>query len=272
MFSKTITNSARFLKMPQEAQNLYFHLCMNADDDGVVEAFTIMQMLGTSQDIILNLVGRNFVKVLNEDIVSYILDWQEQNFIRADRKIDSVYKSLLLQVIPDIQLLVPQPRSDVDDNSKRVGGQSTDGLGKVRLGKVSVGKERLEKTLCPKMDEADFTAFWNTYPRHDTKAISKIKFLKLEKSLLPRILSAVQAQSKSEQWQKDNGQFIPQPLTWINQKRWEDEIKEGKPSSFEQIAKQMIKEIGDNEIAFNRFVTKYGMSEASKLLNIFNIF
>ncbi len=123
-----------------------------------------------------------------------------------------------------------------------------------------------------KMSEEDFTTFWNTYPRHDTKAKSKDKFLKLDKELLPTILSAIETHKKSDQWQKNNGQYIPQPLTWINQERWEDETKEAVPQTMEQIAQQMIKDIGDSEIAFNRFVTKYGMSEASKLLNIFNIF
>ena len=30
---------------------------------------------------------------------------------------------------------------------------------------------------------------------------------------------------KSYNWNKDNGQYIPNPTTWLNQKRWEDEIE-----------------------------------------------
>ena len=31
--------------------------------------------------------------------------------------------------------------------------------------------------------------------------------------------------SKSTDWTKDNGQFIPYPTTYLNQRRWEDEIE-----------------------------------------------
>ena len=43
MFSKGICTASKFLKMPTDAQNLYFHLNLNADDDGVVEAFNVMR-------------------------------------------------------------------------------------------------------------------------------------------------------------------------------------------------------------------------------------
>ena len=34
------------------------------------------------------------------------------------------------------------------------------------------------------------------------------------------IISAVEVQKKSLQWQKDNGQYIPNPTTYIHQERW----------------------------------------------------
>ena len=48
MFSKRIINTARFLKMPTSTQCLYFHLGLNADDDGIVEAYTIMNSIGAT--------------------------------------------------------------------------------------------------------------------------------------------------------------------------------------------------------------------------------
>jgi len=35
----------------------------------------------------------------------------------------------------------------------------------------------------------------------------------------------VNAQKATEQWRKDNGQFIPHPQTWLNQRRWEDDVE-----------------------------------------------
>jgi hypothetical protein len=121
MFTQKITNSARFLKMSPSAQSLYFHLGMHADDDGVVEAFTIMQLINAAEDDFKILVAKSFIKPLNDDLVSYILDWREHNTIRADRKIDSRYKDLLVQILPDVELVKAKPRSDVEDNSTRVG-------------------------------------------------------------------------------------------------------------------------------------------------------
>ena len=41
---------------------------------------------------------------------------------------------------------------------------------------------------------------------------------------LNKVLSALKAQKNSEQWKKDNGQYIPLPTTWLNGARWEDEV------------------------------------------------
>ena len=40
------------------------------------------------------------------------------------------------------------------------------------------------------------------------------------------VLKAIEAQKHSAQWQRDNGQYIPYPATWLNQGRWEDEVQE----------------------------------------------
>lgn len=147
MFSKRIINSARFLKMPVSTQCLYFHLGLHADDDGVVEAYTIMNVVGATEDDLKILVAKNFVNVLNEDLVTYITDWRENNKIRADRKVDSIYKDLLIQVIPDIEILGKKPRADrppkISENNGTSQGQPMDGIGKVRLGKDSIDKDSI---------------------------------------------------------------------------------------------------------------------------------
>jgi hypothetical protein len=37
------------------------------------------------------------------------------------------------------------------------------------------------------------------------------------------MVSSVKVWKNSQQWTKDNGQFIPMPATWLNGRRWEDE-------------------------------------------------
>ncbi len=113
MTSRTVVDSARFLKMLATFQNLYFHLVVNADDDGIVEACRVTTMCKAHEDDLKVLVGKQFVQVLNEDLVAYIIHWRQMNVLWADRKTDSIYKDLLLQVNPDVELLEKKERSDL---------------------------------------------------------------------------------------------------------------------------------------------------------------
>lgn len=80
-----------------------------------------------------------------------------------------------------------------------------------------------------------FAQFWDAYPRHVAKQDARKKFgtLNPDDELLEVMLKAIEAQKRSEQWTKDNGQFIPHPSTWINQRRWEDETP--KPSAIVKV-------------------------------------
>lgn len=95
MFANAIVGSARFLRMGQSARLLYYDLGMRADDDGIVEAFTVMRETGASEDDLKLLAAKGFVVVLNEDLVSYICDWHTNNYIRGDRRQSSIYAELL---------------------------------------------------------------------------------------------------------------------------------------------------------------------------------
>ena len=146
MFSIRLINSARFLKMPISCQALYFHLGLHADDDGVVEAYNVIKTVGCTEDDLKVLIAKGFIQVLNEDLVAYITDWNENNSIRADRKIDSIYKDLLVSINPDIALIEPRERADKKkrvDNQWTTNGQPMDSIGKDRLGKDRLGKDRL---------------------------------------------------------------------------------------------------------------------------------
>lgn len=145
MFSNRIANSAKFLQMPEGAQLLYFHMVLRADDDGVVEAYPVMRLLGTQPDNFKVLLAKQYIKQLNDDQVVIISDWIEHNSIRADRKVNSIYVELIKEYAPEVTIIEPKPRVDVADNSKRIGGQSTDGLGKDRLGQVRIGN--VKKTI-----------------------------------------------------------------------------------------------------------------------------
>lgn len=85
MFAKKITESDAFLDMPSSTQMLYFHLSMNADDDGFVNnPKKIQRMCGASDDDFKLLIAKSFV-LLFESGVIVIKHWKMHNYIQADR-------------------------------------------------------------------------------------------------------------------------------------------------------------------------------------------
>lgn len=70
---------------------------------------------------------------------------------------------------------------------------------------------------------AQFEAFWNAYPRKIGKGAAEKAFKKAIFNRIEDLLEAIERQKKTAQWKKENGQFIPHPATWLNQKRWLDE-------------------------------------------------
>lgn len=75
--------------------------------------------------------------------------------------------------------------------------------------------------------EKRFAEFWSAYP----KKVGKTVALKAWERICPNaelhkvILEAIAQQKCGAQWQRENGRFIPNPATWLNQGRWVDEIE-----------------------------------------------
>lgn len=99
-----------------------------------------------------------------------------------------------------------------------------------------------------------FETFWKVYPRHDNKQ-KTIKWFEKNKpseDLLKIMLDKIEILKKTKQWQ--NKQFIPMPTTWLNGKRWEDEVLESDlikeeeiPISEDELLKLAQKEIEEEK-------------------------
>lgn len=78
-----------------------------------------------------------------------------------------------------------------------------------------------------------FEDFWSIYPRKVKKQKAKEWFEKNKptEELFVIIISALKKFINSKEWKESNGQFIPHPTTWLNQKRWEDLSCEGGETS-----------------------------------------
>lgn len=96
-------------------------------------------------------------------------------------------------------------------------------------------KEREKGTLPPQgprgakqadaLAEGLFDRFWAAYPRKENKKNAHKAFFRLRpnEQLLDRMLSAIQRQRASPQWQEAGGKYIPHPSAWLNGERWEDQ-------------------------------------------------
>ncbi|ART99122.1 hypothetical protein [Lactobacillus gasseri] len=182
MFSQRIVESARFLKMPPSTQCLYFHLGIHADDDGVVEGYNVMKQTGSTEDDLKILAAKGLITVLNADLVTYINDWKENNRIRSDRKVDSIYRDLLVRMLPDIEIQQAKARADtgkktgikkIENDGRPVDNQWTSNgphrLGKDRLGKDSINNIVDSSESPTQIYESEFEQLWSMYPKKQGK-------------------------------------------------------------------------------------------------------
>lgn len=72
--------------------------------------------------------------------------------------------------------------------------------------------------------EERFSTFWAAYPKKRDKARARRSFFKIKniEKIFPVMMQALEKQKASADWQKANGQYIPNPSTWLNGERWED--------------------------------------------------
>ena len=112
-------------------------------------------MAGCTEEDLQLLEEKGFVQILNEDLVTYLVDWEANNRIRADRKTDSIYKERLTDTCQadDGQMSGTCPADDgqmtdtcqADDGQMSGTCQKNDRIGKVSIGKDSIGKDIKER-------------------------------------------------------------------------------------------------------------------------------
>lgn len=163
MFAKTIIDSDAFLDMPLSSQALYFHLSMRADDDGFLNnPKKIQRTVGSSDDDFKLLIAKNFLIPFETGVV-VIKHWKIHNYIRGDRKKDTVYQEEMAQLTVKengAYTLCQSNVSQMSDNCQH------------RLGKDSIGKNNniyiahLDLKYV-KLTEAQYNKLKKDYPSED---------------------------------------------------------------------------------------------------------
>ena len=102
-----------------------------------------------------------------------------------------------------------------------------EGQNEGEIEEIEENGEEIEENECEKM----FAAFWLAYPKKKAKADAHDQWMKMKptRGLLQTILTAIEAQKKSPEWQKNDGQYIPYPATWLHRRQWEDELEVSVP-------------------------------------------
>lgn len=138
MFSKDITTSDIFVDMPMSSQLLYFHLGMEADDEGFIgNAKMLSRAYGSNNDDLTLLKAKGFI-IMFDSGVSVVKDWNLNNRIRKDRIKETIYrseKSLLTVDSLGVYQIDNQMTTKCQPNDNQMSAQYR--LGKYRLGKVS---------------------------------------------------------------------------------------------------------------------------------------
>jgi predicted phage replisome organizer len=122
------------------------------------------------------------------------------------------------------------------DNQKLLVSANTDVTLQLRYSNADVTQQNKELRTQNKEQDVptteavfdSFSQFWLSYPKKIAKESARKAWKKINLELFDTIMNALVQHKKSAQWLKDDGQYIPMPATWLNQKRWEDEITKGK--------------------------------------------
>ena len=260
MFSKDVVFTDDFLDMPMSARLLYFSLGMWADDDGFVDApKSVQRQCGATDDDMKVLLAKRYVIQFENGII-VIRHWHMNNYLRQDRYKETIHleEKAYLELEDGKYTMVdtrytsgiPTVYPDKDSIGKNSIGYNnppiippTEGDGGGPSAKSKSSKKNSEKY------DALFEEFWEAFPRRRRGAKQKCRkkyetILKNNNGLTPeRLLSALERQKQSKDWTKEQGEYVPSPLTWLNQGRWEDEIYDGSGDPYEYLEQDELESL-----------------------------
>lgn len=225
MFSKTIIDSDAFLDMPHSTQLLYFHLNMRADDDGFINnCKNIMRMVGCKEDDLKILITKKFVLPFESGVI-VIKHWRIHNYIQNDRYTETKYKEEKAMLSLDENKAYTLEEGQCIQNGYSLDTQNKSKNKILDINNNIYGQNEDKNVTEKEKWEDQFEQFYKKYPKKVKKQDVRKWFKKNKPSneLFSSMLDSLEQFRASFDWQKDGGQYIPYPNTWLNQKRWEDE-------------------------------------------------
>ena len=188
---------------------------------------------------------------MNICYVKAYFDWIEQTAALSDAERGRLFIAILEYARSGLEpkldgregILFPVFRATIDRDNKKSAAYSENGKKGGRGNKANESELKQNKANESKMPNirhktqdkdkdkdkdniaSPFESFWAAYPRKVGKQAAKKAFSKVSVPV-KTLIDAVNSQKNSEQWRKDNGRYIPNPATWLNQGRWDDVLAE----------------------------------------------
>ena len=165
MFSKEITNTDRFQSLKISVQALYFHLGVNADDDGFIgNPLSITKCIGATTNDLKILVENGYLIPFNGGVY-LITDWFINNYIRADRRKPTIYQEFYSMVrCDDNQRYVICPSDDipmVDPDKSSIDKSSTE---EMSIEGRAPGQQTTRRFCPPSVSEVKEYCLEHEYP------------------------------------------------------------------------------------------------------------
>jgi hypothetical protein len=87
--------------------------------------------------------------------------------------------------------------------------------------------QQKSRNILTKAQESLFDRFWEAYPKKLSKgqAEKAWKAINPDEQLVANMIATIERARTLDDWKRDNGQFIPYPATWLNSKRWTDDLE-----------------------------------------------
>lgn len=148
MFDKVVTTSDDFLELSAEAQCLYFHMGMLADDDGLSKNYrSYMKLVGATNEDLQSLIDKSFIYKFDSDVIA-IKHWKINNTVRNDRYRPTIFQNEFSRLdIADNNEYIMLDTNGIPDGNQMDTKNSKDKNSKDKISKEknSLEKKREEK-------------------------------------------------------------------------------------------------------------------------------
>lgn len=230
MLDKSFILSDQFSALPTSAQCLYVRLLLEADDEGFVSNVRLHQRaVGSKGKPLQRLEEAKLVHIFTSGVV-LIMHWHIHNKVRKDTFHPTLHQDEKALVILDKSRIyrLKTPEETLQFRNETV---PQDSIEKDRKEKDSTDKKAAEAAeasggVCDK----NFDIFWKAYPKKTDRAATEKQFMKTDVPL-ETLLTALETQKKSHQWTAGNGIYVPNPATWLKNRRWEDQLPAQSPGN-----------------------------------------